>query len=120
MAALAHEGELAGELLRPPEVVGVDKGDVAAGGGADAGVARRRRAAVLGERDRPDPRIGGGERPDERRRAVARGVVDEDELPVPEALRPDRGHGLGERRGGVPDRGDDRDRRRRRHQLARK
>ena len=39
------------ELLRPPEVVGVEEGDEAPARRADAGVARRRRAAVL----RPAP-----------------------------------------------------------------
>ena len=60
----------------------------------------------------------GGERPGEVARAVGRGVVDEDELPVGEALRPDRGDGGGERRRGVPDRGDDREERRRRAGIS--
>ena len=87
-----------------------------------AGVARRRRAAV-----RRRARSAGSAAPSaasaraSAARAVGRGVVDEEELPVGEALRPDRGDGLGERRRGVPDRGDDRDERRRRApQLARK
>ena len=78
----------------------------------------RRRAAVRRPLDQPDARVAGGEPPGELARAVGRGVVDEEELPVGKALHPDRGDGGGERRRGVPDRGDDREERR--HQRARK
>jgi len=107
-----HEAGLARELLGIPAVVGVEEGDQPAAGGADRVVARRRRAAVRRPLDQPDPRLAGGERPGEVAAAVGRGVVDEDQLPVGERLRPDRGDGVPKRRRRVPDRGDDADERR--------
>ena len=107
-----HEGELAGELLRAPAVVGVEEGEIAAAGGADGAVAGGGGAlAVTGGRagKKADAGVAGGGGGGDRRRFVGGAVVGDQHLPVRKALGGDRGDGRRKRGGGVPGRGDDGD-----------
>jgi hypothetical protein len=71
--------------------VAVDGRDELAAGGRGPGAPRVTSPAVLGQVDEPDPRVGGGDLADNARGAVARAVVDDDDLVSAEAILPGDG-----------------------------
>ena len=104
-----HEGELPGELLRAPAVVGVEEGDEAAAGGVNGAVARR--GGTLGMPGRragegADAGVAGGPGGGDHRRRVGSAVVGDEYLPRGEGLGGNRSDGSRKRGGGVPGRGD--------------
>ena len=94
-AAVAHEAELALELLRHPVIVGVEVGDEAAARVLEGSVAGLGSAAVLGLSKNAEARVAGGVGVGHRRGAVRGAVVHEDGLPVRHRLRDERVQGLG-------------------------
>ena len=115
VAGLLHEAQLRLELLRPPAVVGVEKGEPPAPRRADAGVARRRRPAVDPVPQHPHAPVPRRVRLRQIPRAVRRAVIDQQQLPVGHGLGQNGLRGLRQRRARVPDRRDHRDRRSRAH-----
>src|SRR5205823_13380684 len=80
-----QDGGLLFQLLRQPDIVGVDEGDVVAARAADAQVACRAHAAVLvaGVVQVAYPGgVQGGVAPGDRSAAVGRAIVDQQQLPV--------------------------------------
>gem|GEM_PF-2628576 len=80
-----QDRELAGELVRLPEVVGVQEGDHRPGGDRHARVARRRHAAVRAAQ--PAHAAVGEPGAEARGGVVGRAVVDHDDLEVAVGLR---------------------------------
>src|SRR5699024_11678195 len=80
------EVELALQLLRQPEIVGIAEGEVATSSHRDSGVAGRCGAAAAPAAHEPHPTVLLGELLDEARGAVRGRIVDDDQLEVPAGL----------------------------------
>ncbi|MEZ5864921.1 MAG: hypothetical protein R3D25_12985 [Geminicoccaceae bacterium] len=116
LRVVVEQGHLMGEALRQVDVVGIEKGQIATPGGADAQVARGAHAAirVVWMLEVTDT-VGCGCRCGPRRfaRIVARAVVDQQQLPIRQRLRANAGDGLIEKgRARVQEDDDDADGRR--------
>ena len=111
-----------GESLWRDLVVGVQRQDVAATGGSDAGVQSAREVLILGIVDDPEPVVAGGITVGYLAAVVGGGVVHDDALPVAHRLGGHRIQRLGEISSKVVGRHDDRDLRTRppmpRHHLV--
>ncbi len=77
--------DLAGEAVGVTQIIGIERGDIAASRCSDPGVARQHGAAIDRHRHQPDARIGPARNAGTRR--VGRAVVDDDHLEIDERLR---------------------------------
>ena len=103
-----EEGELLREPMREHHVVGVEVGDERRARLAEAGIARRRHAAVR-KRDDADARIASRRTRRRRGRAIGRTVVEHEELELGEIAREHAAHRLGDESLAVVDGHDDGD-----------